>query len=209
MSEESTQIDVGGQQLASVYAKAFLGAVGAEATDAASLVEELEAVVADGIRAEPAFQELLANQLVSPAEKVQILDRVFAGKVSPLVLNFLKVVAEHERLTYLPLMSAQVRESFDESQKRRRVFVTTAAPMDDETQANLTGKIREQLGCEPTLVADVDPELIGGVVIRVGDRVYDGSVVDRIRRMRDDLSKRYAEAIDTRREALVGEFTEN
>ena len=209
MSDDSTHFDVGGQQLAAVYAKAFLGAVGADGAGVASLVEELEAVVAEGIRAHPAFQELLANQMVGASEKVQILDRVFSGRVSPLVLNLLKVIAEHERLTYLPLVSAQVREMYDESQNRRRVQVTTAAPMDDQTLEELTAKIRKQLGFEPKLVTKVDPSLIAGLVIRLGDRVYDGSVADRIRRMRTDLSARYAEAIETRREALVGEFTES
>ncbi|REJ65040.1 MAG: ATP synthase F1 subunit delta [Planctomycetota bacterium] len=207
MSEESQQFDVGAHRVAGVYAKAFLGAAAGEA-DVAGLVIELENVVDQGVRAQPEFRALLANQLVSAEEKVQILDRVFGGRVAPLVLNFLKVVAEQERLIYLPEMAAHVRELYDESQQRRRVEVTTAAPMDGGTLEALTGTIRARLGCEPNVVTRIDPSLIGGVVIRVGDRVFDGSVTDRMRRMREDLHARYAEAIETRRQDLVAEFTE-
>ncbi len=207
MSEDTNKFDVGGQQVAAVYAKAFLGAVGAEG-DLVSLVDELEAVVSEGVLKQSGFQELLENELVAPVDKVGILDRVFAGHVTPLVLNFLKVVAEHERLMYLGEIAAQVRELHDESLQRRRVHVTTAAPMDASTEQGLAEKIGKQLGCEPILVTSVDSSLIGGVVIRIGDRVYDASVSDRIRHIRQDLATRYSEAIETRREELVGEFTE-
>lgn len=209
MSQSSGQFDVGGQQIASIYAKAFFDAATEDPAEVGSLVEELEAVVAYGVWAHPEFQELLANELIPPTEKVGILDRVFAGRVSQLVLNFLKVVAEHERLAYLSLMSAESRVMLDESLERRRVHVTTAAPMDSGTLQSLTATLREQLGREPSVVTDVDPALIGGLVIRIGDRVYDGSVSDRIRRMRTELSARYSEAIETRRGDLVAEFTES
>ena len=116
--------DVGAQQVAAVYAKAFVGAAeSAGQTEAA--VEELASVAA-ALAEYPKLEALLASALVDHDEKCEVLKRVFGPKVSPLVLNFLFVVSRHGRLDVLRTMDEQVRKLFDEHRGLVRVELQTA-----------------------------------------------------------------------------------
>jgi F-type H+-transporting ATPase subunit delta len=109
------------------------------------------------------------------------------------VTNFLKVLAERERLGYLREICAELHVIHDERQGRVKVGVTTATPLDATMIAQLTEDIRRETQREPVLTTSVDPDLIGGIQLRFGDTVYDGSVASELARMRT-LIKRQNEA---------------
>ncbi|MBQ9126747.1 MAG: F0F1 ATP synthase subunit delta, partial [Thermoguttaceae bacterium] len=89
-----------------------------------------------------------------------------------------------------------------ERKGRVAVRVTTAAPLSEEAKANLAAKLRKLVGGEPELFAVVDPELIGGVVVRVGDKVYDASIANQLNNARQETINRSVHEIQSRRDSF-------
>ena len=107
--------------------------------------------------------------------------------------NFLFVVLDHQRIAQLP----EIRESFehlmDEKLGRVRGHITSAQPLDDNHTHTLQAELSRVSGRQVLLQASVDPELLGGVVARVGSTVYDGSIKGQIDKMRRQFAKDAAE----------------
>lgn len=197
-SAKSTAINVAAQQVAKVYAKALLGAA-EKAGQSDAAVEELSGV-AEALAEFPKLEDLLGSALVEHEEKCQVLDRVFGAKVSPLVLDFLKVLSRHGRLDILRAVAQQTGLLYDELRGRVRVELQTATPVQDGQSQGLAGALRTLLGGEPQIQPTVDPSLIGGIVLRVGDTVYDGSVARQLRQVREQMITRSIHEIQSGRD---------
>ena len=191
--------DVGVQHVATVYAEAFLGAV-ERAGQTEAVLAEFDSLLADVLDRYPNLEEILTSGLISPEEKVGILDRVFGGRASTVLLNFLKVVSRHGRLDCLRAIHRRTHELYDELRGRVRLRLATARAISDELAARIAGRLRGLIGGEPLLARVIDPDLIGGAVVRVGDTVYDGSVATRLENVRQQMIKRSAHEIQSRRD---------
>jgi F-type H+-transporting ATPase subunit delta len=191
--------DIGVEHVADVYAKALLGA--AEKTgDAAAVLDELDALITDVLEQFPKFEAVLGSPLVSSEEKSDLLDRLFNGRVSTTLMNALKVIARHGRLDCLRVIYGQARRLYDKRQGRVRVRLTTATPIDEALSRKLNKTLREALGGEPIVTHVVDPDVIGGAVLRVGDTVYDGSIAQQLSHIRQQMMDRSAHEIQSRRD---------
>lgn len=192
MSEKkprSRAADIGQHQIAAVYAKGLLGAT--EKTGATdSVLEEFESLVDDVFEQLPQLEDTLSSQRLSVEEKLGLLDRAFGGRMSDNLLTFLKVVGQHGRLDCLRQIRHAARSQLNELRNRVEVHVTTAQPVPDDLQSRIGDALRSYLGREIDLIADVNPELIGGMVVRVGDTVYDSSVVNKLSQMRAQAIER-------------------
>lgn len=174
-TSHETALDVTGEQIGRVYAEAFLGA--AETSGSAdAAVGELEAVVAEVIDANPKFAEAVGSAFLSHEDRTGLIDRVLGGRVSPVVVNTLKVLSQHDRMPVLRTVAKQARGLFDQRAGRVPVQVTSAVELTPEMASNIEASLKQKLGGEPVLSLATDPELIGGLTIRVGDTIYDGSV---------------------------------
>jgi F-type H+-transporting ATPase subunit delta len=204
MDAQKKTIDVLGQQVGAVYAKALYDAADGQV---AAVIEEVQSLVTDVLDAFPDFEKLLASPMIPAEEKRDIVQRTLQGRASPLLLNFLRILAKNERLPYLrPILGCLV-DLHNQRCGRVRVDVTTAAPLDEGSAAEIKDRIRNLLGREPEVVPLTDPSLIGGVQLRVGDTVYDGSVVTKLQQMRTKLRQRNVEEIETNRQRF--QFTES
>lgn len=194
----SKAVNVGAQRVASIYAKAFIGAAEkAGQTDA--LIEELDSVAA-ALDQFPKFEAVLASALIPHEEKTQMLDRIFGSRLSPMVLDFLKVLSAHRRLDIVPTVRQEVQKLHDELRGRVRVELRTATPLEDGLSRNLQDSLRRILGVEPQVDPSVDAALIGGIVLRVGDTVYDGSVARQLHQVREQMINRSIHEIQSRRD---------
>ena len=197
---KSRAVNVGAQQVAAVYAKAFLGAAESLGqTDA--LVAEL-AAVSDSLGDFPQLEAVFGSALVSPDEKSQLLERLYGSRLSGTLLDFLKVVARHGRLDLMSAIYESVGKLYDELRGRVRVQLRTATPVEDGLSRNLTASLTKLLGGEPTLESEVDAELIGGLTLRVGDTVYDGSVARQLAQVREQMINRSVHEIQSRRDSF-------
>ncbi len=174
--------DIGRQKIGDVYGQALLRAAG---ENVGPLLDELQAfskLVDDSDR----LGEVLGSPRVSAKEKIGILDRSLKGRVSPLLLNFLKVVTEHERLDCLREIYREARRLQNEVQGVVEVVVTTAHALDASELRRLGAALQEKTGSGIEIRVKVDPALIGGILIRIGDHVFDASVSQRLAFLRED-----------------------
>jgi F-type H+-transporting ATPase subunit delta len=193
------EADVGSEHIGAVYAKGLLGAA-ESAGQTAAVVAEFDDVVREALDRFPQLGTVWASALVSPDDKVGMLDRIFAGRLTPVLLRFLKVVAQHGRLDCLRAIHAQVRIQYDQLRNHIPVRLTTATPLSAALVDGIMASLRSQLGGEPVLEQAVDPTLLGGAVLRIGDTVYDGSVANQLEQLRQHVSDRSAHEIQSRRD---------
>jgi F-type H+-transporting ATPase subunit delta len=191
--------DVGAQRVARVYAEALLNAAEKQ-HQADAVLEEFESLVQDVFRASPQFESFLASGVIDRDQKAVVIRSVFEGRASELFVNFFLVLNAHERLSLLRSILAAVRALRDQRARRLRVVVRTAVPLPDDQRGRLEHELREAFRLDPVLETRVEPALLGGLVVRVGDWVYDASVRTRIDTLRNQLMARSSHEIQSRRD---------
>ncbi len=181
------------QQIGSVYAKALLG-VGEKSGDTQQLLEEL-AAVAKAVSNQPSLNSTLQSPQVGSEEKLKLVGKIFEGKVSHPMMNFLKVLVGKDRFDCVAAISAAAKKLNDEKSGEVQATVTTAEEIDASAKDEIAKQLSKKLGKKVKLDSVVDASVVGGVVVRVGDTVYDNSVVGQLQQVRQRAMERAAEAI--------------
>ena len=171
--------------LANSYARSLL-----ELADERGVSDEVGRQVGDlqTILAEnPSFAQFLADPAIGSDEREHLLKTVFDGKLDPLLMSFLGVMNDKGRLRLLP----EVLDAFDDLLADQRgiveVDVTVARKLAKDDLENVRQKIAGSLKKETVLHQYVDENILGGLIIRVGDTLIDGSVRKQLDEMRDTL----------------------
>lgn len=197
-----TVFDVDVEKLARIYAQAVLDAAG-DANAQAAVMDELQALVSEVLDRFPKFEEILASELISQNEKLEMIVRVFGSSLSDTALSFLKVMGEHGRLGLLRQVVHSAQTVWDERNNRRNVRIELAQEAAPPLLEELVNKMKQSLGAEPVITTVVNPDLIAGFVVRVGDKVYDASVRTSFERARVAMVARAVEAIQSRPEQFM------
>ncbi|NND59370.1 MAG: F0F1 ATP synthase subunit delta [Gammaproteobacteria bacterium] len=128
--------------------------------------------------------EAVDNALENPkfgSEKVAaVIIETLEGRIDNEGRNFVRVLAEYDRLDVLPEICERFETLRAEAERTIDVEVVSAAPMSDTHQHELVNSLRRRLGREVRLQTSIDPSLIGGAIIRAGDLVIDGSLRGRL-----------------------------
>ncbi|MCE7600980.1 F0F1 ATP synthase subunit delta [Vibrio fluvialis] len=133
---------------------------------------------------------LMLNELDEESSEQPLLEmmlQVGGEFMNQYFQNFLKVMAENRRLKALSEVLSQFREYMAEFQQTMNVTVCTSEPLDDEQALQLTQALTQRFGKTITLEQQLDPSLVGGVVIKAGQTVFDGSVIANIGRLSTNL----------------------
>ena len=180
----ATQIDA----LASVYARSLyeLAEAAGGADKIMEINDEVEQII-DLTRTDAKFREFLASPIIDPAKRAESLRRMFDGQVTDLILRFLLVLNNKGRLGHLTKIAAAYDQMVQERFGRIEVDVFTATPLDDTQRSTIQARVKEALGKEPVLHTYTDETMLGGVKLRIGDQLIDGSVAGRLRRMQESL----------------------
>ncbi len=197
--ETKFHADVGAQRVAQVYAEALLNAAAKHGQDGAVL-EEVDSLVRDVFPAERHLEPFLASGAIGRDRKAQVIRRVFGGRASELFVNFLLVLNAHDRLDLVRPVLAAAREIANQRAGRVPVRVRTAVPLPPEQQDRLRQELRQAFHLEPLLHTEVEPGLLGGMVVRVGDWLYDASVRTRLESLRNQLIERSSHEIQSGRD---------
>jgi F-type H+-transporting ATPase subunit delta len=195
-ARQSTVLDPGLQHLGTVYAKALLGAA-EKAANTDQVLAELDALIRDVLDRTPQLEALLTSPRVPLESKEKLLDKALRGKVTPQILNFLKVIVSRGRFQSLRAVNVAAKKLHSQLRGRIEVRLTTAVPVDAATRDLIVSKLRSAMGQEIELQTNVDPEVIGGLVIRIGDTVYDGSLANQLKRLSEDLVTRATQKLRT------------
>ncbi|MDF2626279.1 MAG: synthase delta subunit [Symbiobacteriaceae bacterium] len=150
-------------------------------------------LVIEMINANPKLKSVMNDVLLAPEVKTDLINKLFTGKVSELVHNFLLVVVRKRREAYFPQMYRTFLDLANEARGIVEVEVRSAVALPEETAHTLEQKLVARLGKRVKFQTQVAPELIGGLVVRVGDELMDGSIRTRLRRMRDRLTQSKAQ----------------
>ena len=183
--------------IARTYADAFLQAAGENAD---AVLEEFTSLQDDVLGPNPEFDRLLTSPLVGTDEKLGMIDRAIAPHCSDTLANFLRVLARHGRLDLLPLILGEAHVAREKQQGKRRVTVTTAVPLSDAQRHDLETRLDAATSFTPVVIPEVDPAILGGLVIRVGDTVYDSSLKAKLRQLRGRLKAQATHEIQSRRD---------
>ncbi len=190
--KHETVLDPGAEQVGKTYARALIAAA-AKAGVADDVLAQLGVLVDDYLGGSDKLAAALASPRIDEAEKSRVIDRLFGGQFHPVLVNFLKVMGKRGRLGYVSAVRTAANEIHDEMLGRLVAEVRTAVPMDDSSRAMVISRLEAVMKKQVRLKETVDPELIGGMVVRVGDTVYDSSVANQIdkmaRKARDGFSR--------------------
>jgi F-type H+-transporting ATPase subunit delta len=194
-----TVLDTNVVPIAFVYARALYDAA-EKAGQLAGVIEEYESLVRDVLARNPAFEKMLSSSIIGRSDREGTLRRAFEGRVSKIFLNFLLVLNDHGRLEILRPILAQLHGIRDERLGLVPVQVRSAVPLDAAQEKALRDRLAAIIAGQPVIHSDVDPALLGGLVIRVGDTVYDASVRTQLKRLREQLLQRSTHEIQSRRD---------
>ena len=174
------------RESAAKYARALLD-VAIQESDPVQIERGL-AAFADLVAGNAELRDTLTHPAVPATTKRRVVSELAGRLQLALPLNkLLQMLADRDRLLLLPDLLDVYRERLLEHQQVVRAEVTTAAPLSPERTDVLRQRLAQATGREVRMTTKVDPELIGGVVARIGSTVYDGSVATQLARLREKL----------------------
>jgi len=171
------------------YAQAFLS-LAADNGAVTRYGEDLDEVLAACRAADGLLLRVLGNPVFTGAERRAVIDAAIAGlglDVDPMTVNLLRLMSDRGRFSVLPDVVVFFHEGADALAGRIRVGVTTAEPLSQELAAEIRQVLERSTGMEIVLDRSVDPSLIGGLVARVGGKVYDASLRTRLASLKETL----------------------
>ncbi len=174
------------EELAQVYARALFE-VAREQGKLDELRDQL-AQFADALESNRRLAIFFFSPYFSTAEKGHGLERMLDG-ADESFLNFLHLLIEKHRMPVLFRIRADYERLWDEENKVLPVEITSAIELDPATTENLGNTIGERTGRKVTLAARVDPEIIGGIVVRVGNSILDASIRNRLEQLRRHVAQ--------------------
>ena len=131
------------------------------------------------------LNEFLVNPITSIEDKKEIIDRVFSGEIDGLIVNFLKVLIDKNRFSVFGEVLNAYNKALDRVNNISRIQVVSAVEMIDEAKNKLKEKLETKLKKNVVLDLEINPEIIAGLVIKMGDNIIDLSLKHKL----EDLSK--------------------
>jgi F-type H+-transporting ATPase subunit delta len=198
---DDAPIDIAVERVAKVYAQAII-----EAADRKNcrrdVLDELTALVRDVLPKVPQAAQMLASPKVALDQKAALIDRMTSGRMQPTTAHTLHVLARHGRLDILSDVVAAARRRADELEGRKPATFTTAVPLAATDQVQLVADVEKVVSTKLAATFVVDPAVIGGLVVRIADTVYDQSVATSLVRLGQQLKQRSIHEIQYGRDRL-------
>jgi F-type H+-transporting ATPase subunit delta len=174
------------EEIAEVYARALFEA--ANEAGALDRVHEELGQFADALNEDRNLQMFLFSPYFSSEEKKDGVGRIVSD-ADERTVNFLELLAERHRMPVIFRVRRDLDALWAEENKLLPVSVTSAVELDDQLVSDIGKRIEEQAGRRVELSSSVDPDLLGGLVVRVGNMVLDASLRNRLERLRKQVIK--------------------
>lgn len=138
---------------------------------------------------DPTMKELLDNPKMTKQQKGEVFASVCGDKIDQQAKNLVLLLAENGRLSILPAIAEQYEIFRAEAENKVDAEVTSAMPLSGEQETVLKESLKKKLGSDVSLTSKVDESLIGGVIIRAGDMVIDGSIKSQLASLSNALNR--------------------
>ena len=174
------------EEIAAVYARSLF-----EVAKDQGKLDDVRAQLgefADAMDASRELQTFFFSPYFSTQEKDDGLDRAVSG-ADPIVVNFLKLLIENHRMPVIFRVRRGYDELWEHENRLLPVQVTSAVELDKATVKQIGDRIAEQTGQKVDLSSNVDPDILGGIVVRVGNSVLDASIRNRLEKLRKQVAR--------------------
>ena len=141
------------------------------------------------------FADFLGSPLVDAGERQVAIEKILRGRVSDLLVNALQVVNRKERMLLVPAISETYRQELRDLRGRVDVEVKTPVALPESLREKLRAAVTHFTGRQPDLIEKVDPGLLGGMVVQIGDDKIDASVASKLTALSEALTKRASQEI--------------
>lgn len=179
--------------MAGVYARALLGL--ALDRDQADQIESELADLAGLLETAPELASYLSSPLVDEEGRAAALEKALRGRASELVVNTIQVMNTKGRLGLIPALAEAYRLENEHRRGEVDVEVTTAVELTDDLRRRIAVTASRYAGQTARLIEKVDPQLLGGLVLKIGDRKIDSSLSRRIHDAREGLFERASQEL--------------
>ena len=167
------------------YAEAFFS-IAQEANKIDEYQVELEKVITSLDEVE-GMKEYLGHLLIPTREKKDLIEKVFGGQLSSMTMNFLLMIIDKRRESYLEVIYGEFVDMADESRDIKKAELFAAREVPKEELDDLAKRLSSSTGKKVLLKQTVDPSLLGGVKIRMGDQIVDGTVTKKLQMLKENL----------------------
>jgi ATP synthase F1 delta subunit len=174
------------EEIATVYARSLFEV--AQEKDKLDVVRDQLGAVADAIGESRELQTFFFSPYFSTAEKQDGLDRAVTDG-DEFVVNFLKLLIENHRMPAIFRTRREFDRLWQQENKLLPVTVTSAVALDQATVDQIGARIAEQTGRKVDLSSAVDPEILGGIIVRVGNSILDASIRNRLEQLRKQVAR--------------------
>ena len=174
--------------VAQIYSRALLEL--AERQGVADAVRGELAELAERTDRDARFAGFISSPLVDPDDRERFLEKVFRGRLSEVLVDALQVMNRKGRLALLPTLAMVYHDDHEALRGRVEAHVVSAVALTDAARQRLRQTLARSTGRTVDLVERVDPALLGGLIVQVGDRKYDGSVRHKVRTLRAIFDER-------------------
>ncbi|MEM7050942.1 MAG: ATP synthase F1 subunit delta [Acidobacteriota bacterium] len=181
--------------IARVYSSAMLD-LAQQKGEADSLLQELQSLAAL-VETDDAFRDFLSSPLVDADKRRDSLDKMFRGRASDLLVDALQVLNRKGRIGLLPAVAATFQEEHLRQANRVEARVTSAIPLNDDQRQRLVSSIEAKTGRQATLIEAVDADLLGGMIVQIGDQKSDSSVATQLANLSEKLLTRASRQIQS------------
>ena len=175
------------RELARRYATALLQS--ALKADIASQVSGEVRGLREVLAKDPAFKNFLLSPQVLTEEKKKVLDTVFKGRLSDMLLNFLVLLIDKKRFLFVEEIAEAFEQLYEKHEGILEVKVVTAVPLEDAAKSKLISKLESETNKKIRLSPVTDPDIIGGMVLIMEDKIIDGSVRHHMQKLKRDLDE--------------------
>jgi F-type H+-transporting ATPase subunit delta len=174
------------EEIAEVYARSLFEV--AEEQHKLDSVREQLGQFADALNDDRQLAIFFFSPYFSGEEKKDGLHRMLSG-ADPVFMNFLQALIERHRMPVIFRIRSRYQEMWDAVNRLLPVEVTSAVPLDEQTVKSIGQSIGEQTGNEIELSTVVDPDVLGGIVLRVGNFILDASIRNRLEQLRKQVAR--------------------
>jgi F-type H+-transporting ATPase subunit delta len=172
------------EEIATVYARSLFEA--AEDQDKLDEIREQLGQFTDALNENRGLQVFFFSPYFSTEEKKEGLRKAIDG-AEPIFLNFLELLLENHRMPAIFRIRRGYDRLWEDYNKLLPVHVTSAVELDEETVQHIGDRISEQTGRKVELSSNVEPDILGGIVVRVGNQVLDASIRNRLDTLRKQV----------------------
>ena len=133
------------------------------------------------------FILLLESPIIKTSKKAELISKIFKGEINPLTLSFLLLITSNNREGHIPGICRNFLELNRKDQNIKSAVLVTASEIKTKTIDKIIILIEKELNAKVELSCQVEPEIIGGLILRIDDKQYDASVTTQLRKIKQQL----------------------